>query len=65
MKLVVHPGTGTIIDADECVFLDTDIDLTEEEHELLTGDDYFDDIAICDIAEALGKKLTDLLEGAK
>lgn len=66
MKLVVHPGTGTIIDADECYFLDTDTDLTEDERNVLAdNEDYFDEVIICQIVEALGTNLIELLEGAR
>lgn len=66
MKLVVHPGTGTIIDADECYVLDTDTDLTEDERNVLAdNEDYFDEVIICEIVESLGTNLTALLEGAK
>lgn len=66
MKIVVHPGTGTIIDADECYLLDTETDLTEDEiQQLADNEDYFDEVIICDIVESLGTKLTELLEGAK
>lgn len=66
MKIVVHPGTGTVIDADECYLLDTETDLTEDEVlQLADNEDYFDEVIICDIVESLGTKLTELLEGAK
>lgn len=52
-KLIVHIGTGTIIDASECVVVDTDL-FDNEDKARLTGDDYFDDSAVCDIAERLG-----------
>lgn len=61
-KYIIHPGTLTIIDADECLILDTETDLTPEEREQLDGDDYFDDALISSIAEERGKKFpgTDL-----
>lgn len=52
-KLIVHIGTGTIIDASECVVVDTDL-FDNEDKARLTGDDYFDDSAVCDFAERLG-----------
>lgn len=61
-KYIIHPGTLTIINADECLVLDLDTDLTPEEREQLDGDDYFDDALIASIAEERGKKFpgTDL-----
>lgn len=55
-KYIIHPGTGTVIDADECLVLDLDNDLTDEERDRLEGDDYFDDALVCTIAEERGKK---------
>lgn len=56
-KLVIHIGTGTIIDADECVILDVD-KLDEHDTFLVDGDD----ADIVGVAERLGKplNLTDL-----
>lgn len=62
MKYIIHPGTGTIIEASDCLVLDLDLDLTDDERAHLEGDDYFDDALICTIAEERGKKFpgTDL-----
>lgn len=53
MRYIVHLGTGTVIDADECVIVDLPEDVIAEmtEH---GGDDYFDDNRICELAEANG-----------
>ena len=59
MKLIVHPGTGTVIDADECLLLDTEKHLTEEEIKILDGNDFFEDHIICEIAEERGVKIFD------
>jgi hypothetical protein len=60
-KLVVHIGTGTIIDADECVIVDTD-KFDDHDEARMSGDDYFDDTAVVEIAERIGTplNLTDL-----
>jgi hypothetical protein len=60
-KLVVHIGTGTIIDADECVIVDTD-KFDDHDEARMSGDDYFDDSVVVEIAGRLGKplNLTDL-----
>jgi hypothetical protein len=60
-KLIVHIGTGTIIDADECVIVDTD-KFDDHDDARITGDDYFDDSVVVEIAERIGKplNLTDL-----
>lgn len=60
-KLVVHIGTGTIIDADECVIVDTD-KFDDHDEARITGDDYFDDSVVVEIAERIGTplNLTDL-----
>lgn len=53
MKLIVHVGTGTVMDASECVMLDTDTDITEEHREML--DDYgWDDTKIIELASQFG-----------
>jgi len=56
-KLIIHIGTGTIIDANECVILDVD-KLDEQDTFLVDGDD----ADIVGVAERLGKplNLTDL-----
>ena len=52
-RLIVHAGTGTIVDASECVLVDTDL---FDDHDMarLSGDDYFDDSVIVEIAERCG-----------
>ena len=56
-KYIVHPGTLTVIAADECLILDIDTDLSDEERAALDGDDYFDDGLICEYAEQRGKNI--------
>lgn len=60
-KLIVHIGTGTIIDADECVIVDTD-KFDDHDDARITGDDYFDDSVVVEIAERIGTPInqTDL-----
>ena len=57
-KLIVHIGTGTIIDADECVIVD--VDRLDDHDTTLVNDG--DDSDVVEIAERLGKplNLTDL-----
>ena len=57
-KLVVHIGTGTIIDADECVVVD--VERLDDHDTTLVNDG--DDSDVVEIAERLGKplNLTDL-----
>lgn len=56
-RYIIHPGTLTVIDADECLILDIDTDLSDEERDKLDGDDYFDDALICEYAERYGSKM--------
>lgn len=55
---IVHPGTGTVISADECVI----VNVPDEVLTATSGDDYFDDDDICEYAEEHGKPIntTDL-----
>ena len=57
-KLVIHIGTGTIIDADECVIVD--VERLDDHDTTLVNDG--DDSDVVEIAERLGKplNLTDL-----
>ena len=57
-KLVIHIGTGTIIDADECVIVD--VERLDDHDTALVNDG--DDSDVVEIAERLGKplNLTDL-----
>ena len=57
-KLVIHIGTGTIIDADECVIVD--VEKLDDHDTALVNDG--DDSDLVEIAERLGKplNLTDL-----
>lgn len=58
MKYIVHQGTGTVIAADECIIVDVPNVLLET----LSGDDYFDEVRICEYADTHGKPIntTDL-----
>jgi hypothetical protein len=55
---IVHEGTGTIIDASECVL----VDVPQVTLDTLTGDDYFDDEVITGLASEIGRPVntTDL-----
>lgn len=53
-KLIVHIGTGTIIDADECLVVDTD-NFDDHDRSRLCDDEYFDENVICELAERLGR----------
>ena len=57
-KLVIHIGTGTIIDADECVIVD--VEKLDDHDTALVNDG--DDSDVVEVAERLGKplNLTDL-----
>lgn len=57
-KLIIHIGTGTIIDADECVIVD--VEKLDDHDTALVNDG--DDADVVEIAERLGKplNLTDL-----
>lgn len=57
-KLIIHIGTGTIIDANECVIVD--VDRLDDHDTTLVNDG--DDSDVVEIAERLGKplNLTDL-----
>jgi hypothetical protein len=46
---IYHEGTGTIIDASECVLVDVPDDLD------MTGDDYFDDEVVERLADEIGR----------
>lgn len=46
---IYHEGTGTIIDANECVLVDVPDDLD------MTGDDYFDDEVVERLADEIGR----------
>ena len=55
MKLIVHAGTGTIIDADDGVFvIDTDLVQNEALGDFLDDDD---ETAIVEIAQEKGRRL--------
>lgn len=51
--LIYHEGTGTIINAQECVFVDVP-DTVE-----FSGDDYFDDAIIEQLADEVGRPVID------
>ena len=52
-KLIVHTGTGTIIDADECVIIDLNR-LNEKQTSLINDGD---DSDIVELAKLFGKPL--------
>ena len=52
-KFIVHAGTGTIIEASECLIFDIE-KMTDAEQAQLTGDDYFDDGYVVSLAEQYG-----------
>lgn len=53
MKYIVHHGTGTIISADECVI----VNVTDEMADAMSGDDYFDDQLVLDLAHETGQAI--------
>lgn len=57
MKLIIHPGTQTVIDAAECLILDTSL-LSADELAVLNEALYADsDEQIVEFASALGLRL--------
>ncbi len=55
---IVHRGTATVINAHECAI----VDISDEVLDSMTGDDYFDDQVVLDLAEQNGRPVvTDLL----
>lgn len=48
---IVHQGTGTIIDADECVV----VKLSDAMLDTMSGDDYFDDTEVLRLAAVVGQ----------
>lgn len=52
--LIVHPGTETILNAHECFIVDID-SLDDHDTAQLTGDDYFDDGVMVEIAKRCGR----------
>jgi hypothetical protein len=63
-RLIVHAGTGTILDASECVVVDADY---FDDHDMarLSGDDYFDDDVVVEIAERCGVAIPDAVGAAR
>lgn len=59
MKLIIHEGTGTIIDADDGVFyLDTDTLNADERREIRDGLDSDNDDVLVQYAVRLGQHIT-------
>jgi hypothetical protein len=58
---IYHEGTGTIIDASECVL----VDVPQVTLDTLTGDDFFDDEVVAGLASDIGRPIntTDLTFG--
>lgn len=54
--LIVHES-GVIFDASECVLVDTDL-FDDHDLERLSGDDYFDDSVIGEIANRCGRAVS-------
>ena len=54
-QLIIHPGTGTIVVADECIVLSID-DLSPEDAAIIESED---DIAIVDLALRIGTLITE------
>jgi hypothetical protein len=62
-KFIVHES-GVVFDASECVVVDTDL---FDDHDLarLSGDDFFDDGVIDEIAQRLGVAIPDAVDAAR
>ena len=54
MSLFIVHESGVIFDASECVLVDTDL-LDDHDLERLSGDDYFDDSVMGEIAQRCGR----------
>lgn len=54
-QLIVHPGTGTVISADECLVLDED-QIGDEISEAIINGDNLDDV-IVELATRLGSPI--------
>lgn len=54
MKIIVHPGTGTIISADECLVIDSEKLSTEDHDALLAALEEDDDTEVIAIAARAG-----------
>jgi hypothetical protein len=51
-QFIIHPGTGTILDRDECVVLDLDA-LSDEDRELVVTSADLDDVMQIMLAHAV------------
>lgn len=59
MKLIIHEGTGTIIDADDGVFyLNTDTLNDDDRTEIKNGLENDDDDVLVEFAARLGRRIT-------
>ena len=54
MTLLIVHESGVVFDAAECVLVDTDL-LDDHDLERMSGDDYFDDSVISEIAQRCGR----------
>lgn len=59
MKIIVHPGTGTIIRADECVIVDTEKLSAEDSAAFWSAMEEGFDQEVVEIAERVGDVLID------
>ena len=53
MNFIVHGGTGTVVNADECVI----VNVPDAVLEAMSGDDYFDDAQVLSMALVAGRNL--------
>ncbi|CAB5222438.1 hypothetical protein UFOVP366_1, partial [uncultured Caudovirales phage] len=62
-RFIVHES-GVIFDASECVVVDTDL-FDDHDLERLSGDDYFDDGIIAELAERCGVSVPNAGDSAR
>jgi len=62
MKIIVHPGTATIISANECIVVDSEKLSTEDNAALWSALEEGFDQEVVEIAERAGDVLLDLID---
>ena len=60
-KFIVHLESGTIVSVDECLMIDSE-DIPEAVYSQLTGDPYWDDSVVLQIADTIGVPLVEMEE---
>ena len=60
-KFIVHLESGTIVPVDDCLLLDAD-DIPESVYAEFTGEPYWDDSVVLQIADTIGVPLVEMEE---